>query len=714
LTVSHAMDEEQQGQSSAVVDEHPELQYYTVLNLSPDASREDVRAAYLRLSQLYHPDRQPDPVLKQRATELFTRIREAYEVLSHPLKRQVYDAYGTEGLRFLESTQVTTYAAVRAYFGERSSQPQRRTRGKRKPHSARHENTDELTAETLLAVNHAVQVTVDGTGLVQLLPDLVAGESLYWRSAIVVRGAALDTQGSWYLTPKDCLSWQYQVATSGSAGVMSDDDDDDDDDEDDDDDMDDDFGEDGQTDEHNENQDPHTSTWESSTVDSAHERRSSAAYASGSTNATSKSSSRAPGTTSRDDDAHLRGTPPMLKHARDEPLFRKLTQVQCRGISVSYRRLVSSEQMMEAGLAWAGSPSRTGATLFADDSWTARPLLSGKLWRRVSPHASLALEASYALGRDQRPELLLSHARQISERWQGHLAWAAGPAPGYMASFVYGAEQWNAAFTVNLGLGASGIKFTLRRLCDQAQTIIARLRAHLSLSGWSLETGLAKELALDSYVAVAARVSHVGVALRLRLSRAGHRLTVPILLFPNPDPLAFVAVASIGATTAAAIEYLALRPLRRLAQERNRRRIRERVYQKLVERRRQALEERELLRPQAARSRALEQQRNGLVIVRALYGAAEVVRRMHSPDVPVAVIDALEDVCDVTDALQALVDDRDSSLRLYATSKAALTGFFDPTMGDAELALRIWYLLRGEPLQVTIGDLDPLYIGADT
>ncbi|KAF6004034.1 DnaJ (Hsp40), sub C, member 11 [Cyanidiococcus yangmingshanensis] len=91
---------------------YPEFHYYAVMNLSPAASREEVRAAYLRLSQLYHPDRQQDPEAKRHATELFTRIREAYEVLSHPLKRQVYDEYGLEGLRFLEATQVTSYSAV--------------------------------------------------------------------------------------------------------------------------------------------------------------------------------------------------------------------------------------------------------------------------------------------------------------------------------------------------------------------------------------------------------------------------------------------------------------------------------------------------------------------------------------------------------------------------------------------------------------------------
>ncbi|KAF6004033.1 DnaJ (Hsp40), sub C, member 11 [Cyanidiococcus yangmingshanensis] len=507
-------------------------------------------------------------------------------------------------------------------------------------------------------------------GLAQLLPDAAAGDWRYWRSALRVRGAALTTQGTLYLGPKDCLSWQYDVATGGTALTTDVDDDADADDELLDDDADDD---DDAHDKHD-----HTS------VDEQEIR-----------------------------ERLLSGSLRLVKRSREESAFRRLTHMHFRGISVVYRRLLSPEQMVEGGLAWLGSatPASSSSSLTEYAEWSASPAITGKVWRRVSPHSSLAVEASYGLGRGERPELVLSHARQLSENCQGHLAWAAGPAPGYMASFVYGAERWNASFTVNLGLGSSGLKVTVRRVCDQAQTIFARLRGQLTLAGWSLETGLAKEFAMDSFIAAAARVSHMGVGLRLKIGRAGHRLAIPILLVPSPDPLAFVAVVSFGATAATAVEYLIVRPLRRLAKERARRRVREEVYQRLAERRRQALQERELLRLQAARSRAMEQERNGLVIIRAVYGSATVVERLASPDVPASVLDALEEVCDVTDALQALVDDRDSSLRLYATSKRSLNGFYDPTLGDSEPLLRIWYVFQGEPYEVMIGDLDPLQIG---
>jgi chaperone protein DnaJ len=71
------------------------VDYYEVLCVSREASEDDLKKAYRRLAMKYHPDRNPGD---HEAENRFKEVNEAYEVLTDPQRRAVYDKYGHEGL----------------------------------------------------------------------------------------------------------------------------------------------------------------------------------------------------------------------------------------------------------------------------------------------------------------------------------------------------------------------------------------------------------------------------------------------------------------------------------------------------------------------------------------------------------------------------------------------------------------------------------------
>ncbi|XP_041837623.1 dnaJ homolog subfamily C member 11-like [Melanotaenia boesemani] len=72
--------------------------YYSLLNVSKEATLEELKASYRRLCMLYHPDKHRDPELKRQAEQLFNQVHQAYEVLSDAHSRAIYDLFGKKGL----------------------------------------------------------------------------------------------------------------------------------------------------------------------------------------------------------------------------------------------------------------------------------------------------------------------------------------------------------------------------------------------------------------------------------------------------------------------------------------------------------------------------------------------------------------------------------------------------------------------------------------
>ena len=93
--------------------------YYEVLGVNKNATDDELKKAYRKLAKKYHPDANLDN--KAEAEAKFKEVNEAYETLSNPQKRRMYDQFGPDDSQGFGGGAAGPFGGQNGYYSYSSS-----------------------------------------------------------------------------------------------------------------------------------------------------------------------------------------------------------------------------------------------------------------------------------------------------------------------------------------------------------------------------------------------------------------------------------------------------------------------------------------------------------------------------------------------------------------------------------------------------------------
>lgn len=593
---------------------------YQILTVTPDATPNDLKYAFRRLSQIFHPDKHVQPAAKQAATDQFTRVKEAYEILSDTKLRRVYDEFGLEAARAAASPamELTPYCDLAERF---------RTEGASAAAST--------PRDAYFTVVNSFEPQLDATGLVVALQE---GEPI--SAPPVCAQVAMSTMATAYLSQKNTLAMRYSLS-------------------------------------------------------------------------------------------------------RQKTHFRP---AGVGDIALTLRRQLDPYMHAEAS---------------AYVPLDARGQLNYglKAFRSLSSHMTGSYEATFNVAkRDVTSALTFS--RSFDERCTASSSWAFGAAPGYAFTWrrsaydefvAEDAEEeketgvqadgtrlerfWEAIgnfvapmgwrWTARLDVMDASVALVVRRPIGAQAPLWKKctptgpggpnikMRFQMGAMGWEVEAGGGcKYMIADTAWGTSVAMGTMGVVWKLRVSRAGHRLTLPVVLVSSSTDAKTATVAAICTSVlVSAVEIAIVAPWRLREKKREREEAKVRRSDILEQARTEAMAARELMKETVERRRRQEEsvviderQGGGLLIERAVYGNAEAAKEVQFSDASVEGREIETELTEVGGCVQSLVES--SRLQIVCATKSTLLGFWDPSaLGDKEeVVLKIWYRFKGDRHVCVIAD----------
>lgn len=340
-----------------------------------------------------------------------------------------------------------------------------------------------------------------------------------------------------------------------------------------------------------------------------------------------------------------------------------------------------------------------------------RSILSLQTSRQLSTHSTGTSGLSVSL-RDGSVTLANTWSRQLSEDTTGNIQLVIGPDTGLSVGWQRHAKKNAGSADVKVGPATFGLSGQyIRHFSSKSQ---GRVTGKIGSTGVEVEVGGERRLSEHSSAAMFCVLGLQGVSWKVRFTRGGQKFVIPIMLCTTLDPFIATGALIIPSSIYALLKIFVLKPYN---VRRNRRKsldLRRATYAQVMEARASSEKAQVLLKNVAERKRQKQAQREGLVILSAVYGDMKAHERgANRADESASSEDDDADLpppyLDVGIPIQFLVDDF-GQLRLHeGVKKAGLMGFCDPCPGESK-QLKVAYSYLGHLYEVVVGDYDELRI----
>ena len=629
---------------------------YVLLNVSRKATLSEIRLAYRKLSQLYHPDKHTDPKAKVVAKNVFTDIKEAYEILSDEKLRRIYDEFGLKNARDASSPhhELTPYSELLNRFRAEASANDSGPGG----------NNPNTPRDAYFTIVNMAEAHVDGTGLSVALEDGVFNSDA---PLGVITQVSLSSIATAYISQDVSLNAQYYTTSQRRSASPSG------------------IGELELSARYHFS--PHMQ-FELSAQKSL-EEWGSVVYAAEAVRVLDRFSQMS------------------IKTAFDP------SRADASTLLTVSRKF---DERRSASVVWS-----TGMLAYFAFQWTREGYDE---FVRYKSNQKKSAEDSDDDDDDDDDENTFeetemrsepSRRQQLKTRLGQRLHNFLEPCGCRYTLRFSGVPLLRASFRRPIGS-----LYPLFEPCEALGTndgASVKVATQIGIGGWQVEVGGGERYVMsDTEWAMMIECGSLGVTWKLRLERSGHRFVLPVVLVSaNSDAKSATVAAMLSSLFVATVQSLIVRPFVKYKLAEEKAEARARRAEELKKSQEEAEASVALLKRQVETSREKEEaveidgrSKAGLLIERAVYGIREAVTAVRLRDASFAGRELISEVIEVTNSVQALVED--STVQVVSSTKSTLMGFWDPSAVGIkeELALKVWYSFKGEPHECVIDDMEPL------